>query len=53
MTDDNFINNVTLDYAGDFAHIKDSLNDIRNVLGNVFCEISETAGSVYSGGRAL
>lgn len=31
------------------AAIKDSLSDIRTVLGGVFSEISEAAGAVYSG----
>lgn len=30
------------------APIKDSLNDIRTVLGGVFSEISEAAGAVYT-----
>ena len=49
MADGDFSSSASLDYAGDFAPIKDSLNDIRTVLGGVFSGISEAAGSVSSG----
>lgn len=49
MADGDFITSSDLDYVGDFAAIKDSLSDIRTVLGGVFSEISEAAGAVYSG----
>lgn len=48
MADGDFSSEVTLDYAGDFAPIRDSLMDINNELGRVFRGISESAGSVYS-----
>ena len=35
------------------AAIKDSLSDIRTVLGGVFSEISEAAGAVYSGANNI
>lgn len=49
MADGDFSTSSDLDYVGDFAPIKDSLSDIRTVLGGVFSEISEAAGAVYSG----
>lgn len=49
MADGDFSTDVTLDYAGDFAPIRDSLTDIKNELGRVFRGISESAGAVYSG----
>ena len=49
MTQGDFRNEVTLDYVGDFAPIKDSLNKIIESLNTVFANISEAAGSVYSG----
>ena len=48
MAEGDFSTSADLDYAGDFAPIKNSLNDIRTVLGGVFSEISEAAGAVYS-----
>lgn len=49
MSRGDFTNSVTLEYAGDFAPIKDSLNGIVTELGGVFSTISEAAGSVFSG----
>ena len=48
MADGDFSSEVTLDYAGDFAPIRDSLADINTALGRVFRGISESAGTVYS-----
>ena len=53
MADGDFSTSSDLDYVGDFAPIKDSLSDIRTVLGGVFSEISEAAGAVYSGANNI
>lgn len=47
MAGGDFRGSVTLDYAGDFAPIKASLNGILSELGSVFGGIAEAAGSVY------
>ena len=49
MSEGDFSRKVSLDYAGDFAPIKESLNSIISELGSVFSGISEAAGSVFSG----
>ena len=49
MSRGDFTNSVTLEYAGDLAPIKTSLNRIISELGNVFSAISEASGAVFSG----
>ncbi len=49
MSRGDFTNFVTLEYAGDLAPIKTSLNHIISELGNVFSAISEASGAVFSG----
>lgn len=49
MAQGDFRRSVTLDYAGDFAPIKNSLNEIQTKLGSIFSAISDAAGSVFSG----
>ena len=48
MSHGDFTHAVTLDYTGDFAPIKASLNHIISELGSVFSNINDTA-VVYSG----
>ncbi|MGN1341460.1 MAG: methyl-accepting chemotaxis protein [Oscillospiraceae bacterium] len=48
MANGDFRRSIDMDYAGDFAPIKTSMNKIHTELGRVFGEISDTAGSVFS-----
>ena len=48
MAQGDFRRSVDIDYAGDFAPIKSSLNEIHTKLGSVFGAISEAAGAVFS-----
>lgn len=49
MSRGDFTNSVTLDYTGDLAPIKTSLNRIISELGSVFSSISEASAAVFSG----
>ena len=49
MSHGDFTHAVTLDYTGDFAPIKASLNHIISELGGVFSDINDAAAVVYSG----
>lgn len=49
MAKGDFTDAVTLDYAGDFAPIKGSLNGIISELGSVFRAISGASEAVFSG----
>lgn len=49
MSHGDFTHTVTLDYTGDFAPIKASLNHIISELGGVFSDINDAAAVVYSG----
>ncbi len=49
MAKGDFTDAVTLDYAGDFAPIKGSLNGIISELGSVFRAISGASAGVFSG----
>lgn len=53
MSRGNFTNSVTLDYAGDLAPIKTSLNRIISELGGVFSSISEASAAVFSGAENM
>ncbi len=48
MAQGDFRHGISIEYAGDFAPIKSSLNEIQTQLGSVFRAISESAGSVFS-----
>lgn len=49
MSRGDFTDSVTLEYAGDLAPIKTSLNRIISELGSVFSDISDASGAVFSG----
>jgi len=49
MSEGDFSNSVTLDYVGDFASIKESLNKILSAMSDVFRNITDATDSVFSG----
>ena len=49
MSAGDFSRTVSLDYVGDFAPIKHSLNKILSAMNDVFTNITEAADSVFSG----
>ncbi len=49
MADGDFSRSVTLDYVGDFAPIKDSLNKILSALNAAFGSIGEATDAVFGG----
>lgn len=53
MSRGDFTNSVTLEYAGDLAPIKTSLNGIITELGKVFSAISDASGAVFSGAEGV
>ena len=53
MANGDFTNNVSLDYVGDFAPIKTSLNNILESLNNVFSSITHTTDAVFDGAENI
>lgn len=53
MADGNFSRTVTIDYVGDFAEIKTSLNEILASLGSAFGNIGRATDAVFSGAGSV
>ena len=53
MANGDFRNTISIDYLGDFAPIKESMNNIFTSLSAVFTEITFTSNSVYEGAKTI